>query len=51
MEITLGNGKLQDELLSRPDNAVNGGWESHANTGIITDKKSDTTVKTMRKMC
>lgn len=47
VEITLGNGKLQDELLSRPDNAVNGGWESHANTGIITDKKSDTTVKTM----
>lgn len=47
VEITLGNGKLQKELLSRPDNAVNGGWESHANSGIITDKKSDTTVKTM----
>ena len=47
VEITLSDDSLEKELLMKPDNAVNGGWENHASSGIVTDRAGETQVKTI----
>ena len=49
-EVRLSNKKVMEELLSRPDNAVNGGWDSHIGDGIIVDEKSDPSAKTIASL-
>ena len=45
-EIRLSNQRVLSELLARPKNCVNGGWDDYADKGIIVDEKKNSPAKT-----